>query len=689
MSTMQKVSLKPLATVLVYSKAESGAKQCENIYEFDLFKLVEEVLSSLGPVGFKKGITMSFFLESLSPYCRRTISSEGCLRQILVNLLGNSIKFTQVGMVDLVITDTDAPPESNPLKDAAPETARNSCACDRPRQLKPQEATRRNGGFREKKPSDANEESFSGTDDQESDDPSFAELKTADLRLCSLCEEPVTDYHHKRRVTFRISDSGCGIAESFLEKMFAPFEQEATNKDRLIKAVEGTGLGMSIVKTLLDEMGGTIVVNSAVNDPRPGTTITITIDLFYPSDTRWVDADLQRLDGEFLSHPVSERKKFIERFDNVKLGIWKSEGDSMGRIRLGMYLTRWRVPFEEIEARWDYPEVYNVDIDAECKKWNAFDILVLDDEVGQLRWLDRILDSKDRPIIIYFTSLQNFQEVCNAAAPWHGQIRFAVKPAGPAKILPIFWDILMNSPGAAAHVSDVTLKELMSTRGKLDAELEMDQMKQQYEMNGLTGKRTHSSITVRENGDSSSENNSITDRSEGSSEEATDEFRILIAEDNAINQRILSTFLTRKNLPHDIVENGQLAVDAWRERQHRLILMDVQMPVMNGIVATSSIRAIDKESIEANLAETGSNSNVTPYLRTNIVVLTGLDNPEDERAALTAGADLFLTKPVSMRKLHKYIQEIQDAQAAFRQRYRQQNQEAKSDGFGSAHGESS
>ncbi|KNC97709.1 uncharacterized protein SPPG_07171 [Spizellomyces punctatus DAOM BR117] len=666
--------------VLVYSKAESGAKQCENVYEFDLFKLIEEVLSSLGPVGFKKGITMSFFLESLSPYFRRTISSEGCLRQILVNLLGNSIKFTQVGAVDLIITDTEAPPESNPLKEAAPKAACNSCACDRPRQLRP---TCSNGCSKENKPSDANEESFSDADDQESDKSSLEEIKTADLRPCSVDDEPETDYHHKRRVTFRISDSGCGMAESFLEKMFAPFEQEATNKDRLIKAVEGTGLGMSIVKTLLDEMGGTIEVDSVVGQ---GTTITITIDLFYPSDTSWVDADLQRLDGEFFSCPVSERKKFIERIDSVKLGVWKSEGDSLGRTRLGMYLTRWGVPFETIEARWDYSDVDNVDIGAECKKWKAFDILVLDDEVGQLRWLDRISHTKDRPVIIYFTALQNFQEVCQAAAPWHGQIRFAVKPAGPAKILPILWDILMNSPGAAAHVSDATLRDLIATRGKLDAELEMDQMKQQYEMNGLTRERTDSCITVRENGDSASDNNSITDRSEGSSEEAIDEFRILIAEDNAINQRILSTFLTRKNLPHDIVENGQLAVDAWRERQHRLILMDVQMPVMNGIVATSSIRALDKESIEANLAERGSSSNVTPHPRTNIVVMTGLDNPEDERAALAAGADLFLTKPVSMRKLHKYIQEIQDAHAAFRQRQRQHDQEAKSNGFGAVHG---
>lgn len=127
--------------------------------------------------------------------------------------------------------------------------------------------------------------------------------------------------------------------------------------------------------------------------------------------------------------------------------------------------------------------------------------------------------------------------------------------------------------------------------------------------------------------------------------------------------------------------------------------MDVQMPIMNGIDAVKEIRSIEKETqVETPLVEErdknktqkGHPGALYPIRipRTNIIVLTGLDNPEDHSAAMKGGADLFLTKvgahpttpghltfllklyifsfmqPVSMKKLHKYIQEVQEARIA-------------------------
>ncbi|KAJ3025312.1 hypothetical protein HDV00_012792 [Rhizophlyctis rosea] len=81
--------------------------------------------------------------------------------------------------------------------------------------------------------------------------------------------------------------------------------------------------------------------------------------------------------------------------------------------------------------------------------------------------------------------------------------------------------------------------------------------------------------------------------------------------------------------------------------------MDVQMPIMNGIDATARIRDIER----SEAAQPGVDGQIGRD-RTNIIVLTGLDNEEDQDAALGAGADMFMTKPVSMKKLYKCLQDI-------------------------------
>lgn len=102
-----------------------------------------------------------------------------------------------------------------------------------------------------------------GDEDNEGSEYSCSECQENDTQKTAK-DTSQTDLKHKRRVTFTIRDTGCGISESFLEKMFVPFEQEESNRNRLVKGVEGTGLGLSIVKALMDEMGGTIQVSSYV-----------------------------------------------------------------------------------------------------------------------------------------------------------------------------------------------------------------------------------------------------------------------------------------------------------------------------------------------------------------------------------------------------------------------------------------
>ena len=71
------------------------------------------------------------------------------------------------------------------------------------------------------------------------------------------------------KIVSRISDTGCGMSESFLERVFEPFAQE---KNSLVNARQGTGLGLAIAKNIVEKMGGTISVESTIGI---GTTFTI------------------------------------------------------------------------------------------------------------------------------------------------------------------------------------------------------------------------------------------------------------------------------------------------------------------------------------------------------------------------------------------------------------------------------
>lgn len=106
---------------------------------------------------------------------------------------------------------------------------------------------------------------------------------------------------------------------------------------------------------------------------------------------------------------------------------------------------------------------------------------------------------------------------------------------------------------------------------------------------------------------------------------------VLVAEDNQINQFVFSQILEGMGISHRIAENGEEAVMLWRKHQPRLVLMDISMPVMNGIDAAKEIREAEKL--------TGT--------RTPIVAVTAQALNVDMQNCMDAGMDDYITKPVS------------------------------------------
>lgn len=118
--------------------------------------------------------------------------------------------------------------------------------------------------------------------------------------------------------------------------------------------------------------------------------------------------------------------------------------------------------------------------------------------------------------------------------------------------------------------------------------------------------------------------------------------KILVVEDNRLNQHVIKALLSRLKADVTVVEDGQQAVDAVKSGAlFDLILMDIHMPVMNGIDATIAIRQLP-----------GAAGKLP------IVALTACALQEDESACRAAGMDDFLTKPVNVPLLHKVLSRL-------------------------------
>ncbi|WFD21233.1 Two-component response regulator SSK1p [Malassezia caprae] len=133
--------------------------------------------------------------------------------------------------------------------------------------------------------------------------------------------------------------------------------------------------------------------------------------------------------------------------------------------------------------------------------------------------------------------------------------------------------------------------------------------------------------------------------------------KVLIVEDNVINQRILATFLQRKHIAYEIASDGREAVDKWQHGDFHLILMDIQLPVMDGIEATKEIRRLE-QALQASRSHAEAVLPVTTARHSVIIVaLTASVLITDRVEALAAGCNDFLNKPVSLPWLQRKILE--------------------------------
>jgi PAS domain S-box-containing protein len=441
--------------ILDFSKIEAGRLDLESV-AFDLRECVESALELAAAGALKKGLDLAYDLEPSVPGA--LVGDATRLRQVLLNLLNNAVKFTERGEVVVTVA---------------------------------------------------------------------AERIEADGRY---------------RVHFAVSDTGIGIPQDRMDRLFESFSQVDPSTTR---RYGGTGLGLAISKRLIDLMSGTIWAESA---PGEGSTFHFTIEA--PASP----APIRAYERSGASK-LSERRVLIV-------------DDNATNRRI---LSRQAASWEMIAADTGSPR--------EALRWIArgdpFDVAILDmqmpemDGVSLAREIRRHRDAGSLPLVM-LTSLGRGEDSQDFAA-------FLTKPIKPSQL----FDALLGVFGEPIDLVE-PVAAAPSPEGRLADRLPL---------------------------------------------------RILLVEDNAVNQQLAQLLLQKLGYRVDVAGNGIEALDALERQPYDVVLMDVEMPEMDGLEATRRIhRRWAKD-------------------RPHIVAVTANALPGERELCLQAGMDDYITKPIRMDEL--------------------------------------
>jgi len=445
--------------ILDFSKIESGKLDLEE-YPFDLRACLESSLDLVAPRAVEKGLDLAFTLAEGTPDA--LIGDATRLRQVLVNLLSNGVKFTETGeVVVTVVSET-------------PDDARS-------------------------------------------------------------------------RVHFAVRDTGIGIPPERQDRLFKSFSQVDASTTRLYG---GTGLGLAISKRLVEMMGGTIWLESAVGS---GTTFHFTITAARAPSV------VTGLHG--IQPPLTGRRVLIV------------DDNATNRRILAQQVRTWGMDAHAVASGHEALEL--------IRCGNPFDLAILDMQMPEMDGVAlavaiRAYRDPTRLPLVMLTSMgrREMGERVEVAA----FARFLNKPVKQSQLYETLLDVLAASPPQEhAPVRPVTLDPALGVRQPL---------------------------------------------------------RILLAEDNVVNQRVALRLLERMGYRADVAGNGAEAVAAVARQPYDLVLMDVQMPELDGLEATRHI--CDR---------------LPQYARPTIVAMTAEAMHGDRERCLAAGMDDYIVKPVKVAEL--------------------------------------
>ncbi|CAN1209646.1 hypothetical protein TUMEXPCC7403_05440 [Tumidithrix helvetica PCC 7403] len=569
--------------VLEMAKIEAGQFVITQT-TFDLYYMLGVLEEMLQLKANLKGLQLIFEVKTDLPQFIST--DEKKLRQILINLLGNAIKFTDRGSVTLRVS-----------------------------QVQTQESYQEN------------------------------------LVSAQESKEFVTEFNHEVQATenklvtilFEVEDTGLGIANDELDCLFQPFVQTETGR----KSQEGTGLGLSISRKFVEMMGGKI---SAISQVGLGSTFSFYILAHLAKNTlheigfsnpsaiglepgqrnyRILIAEDNTLNRQLLLKLLVPMGFQVCHCENGQeaIAVWQNWSPDLILMDVRMpvldgYEATKQIRMQENEKAQQIASFFPTKIIAITA--NAFEEEQLkatsfgcDDFIRKpvpneivfakiaehlgVRYI--YAEATKNPAISNLTSFHQVLEsehFTGMSTSWLNQLQDAVTHIDGKQVLRLIEQIPPSHANLAAG-----LKNLVH-------EFRFEQI--------LKAIATHISFqTIHA--------------------DFTSLLRILVVEDSTINQKLVLKILSSLGYAADVSFNGLQALAALQQQAYNLILMDLQMPEMDGFEATEQIY-----------------QQWSPQERPVVIALTANSTPEVRDRCLEVGMDDFISKPVRVKEMQMALQ---------------------------------
>ncbi|KAF9573726.1 His Kinase A domain containing protein [Mortierella alpina] len=481
-----------------------------------------------------------------------------------------------------------------------------------------------------------------------------------------------------RAVLFTVRDTGKGISAEFVQShLFKRFSQEDPLQ-------VGTGLGMALVKELVRKLGGWMEVWSEGVEGK-GCVVKVLL---------WACP---------ASHPTKSLKDISGPWQEMSCRFFAGE-PSLGSDRIFKILGE-RLMGQQLcmnVERGDERDISPEDMLKDLADQSHCDLLVINDDLVRLKaylayWIERHqaakadgLEDPETPTPLMILSappnVMTVQRLVDEyletqvegnAADRPATIVIMSKPVGPLKLVQCLRDCFTPAFSSRALLATDDGPALADFQTKLDSAAPKLRPQRSIRHYQSQKQLQHNKAVAIAEGPVIDH-----DHPDGPLP------RVLIVEDNITNRMILRTFLRKRGIGVIEAENGKLGVERFQEEVLRregragfeFVLMDLQMPVMDGNMATKRIREfehemvkqfglassdndpLDAEGVEADATAVSSEgsevkngeaveSPARGYRPTTIFALTGLAADEDKRLAFECGVDGYLTKPVSLKEL--------------------------------------
>ena len=460
-NTSGRALLSLMNDVLDISKIEAGKIELD-LHGSDLEVLAYDIIMMFTHRAKEKGVSLTCRLDPKT--CVTAICDDTRVRQILVNLLGNALKFTTAGSVLL---------ETN----------------------------------------------------------------------CLQREE------HRIVVRFAVTDTGLGIPDDKVHRLFSPFTQVDSSTSRQFG---GTGLGLSIAKRLVQLMGGTIGVTS-----RMGV-----------GSTFWVEIPFDLVNAD---EKTAERRRLL---GGTKVLV--VDRDDNDRRQIADCLEDWGCHFQSVATLRDAIEA----VTHAKAEGQPFAVVLADCRLGigdEFGHLQKLVRRPDLPVIgLGFSESNDLANLLHQLGLRH----------------------LLSDPIRPSALFNALSSVLYLTTRKLKPDA-------------------------------------------ADTQPTTFSGHILVAEDNHINQMFVRELLKHCGCTCDVANNGKEALTALQDNRYDLVLMDCQMPEMDGFSATREIRCME------------AGGELAGHLP--IVALTANALKSDRQRCLDAGMDDYLSKPLQTALLQEML----------------------------------